>query len=334
MNYIKSLLWFLASPIRRRAWLTSPRLRGFAKCLHRSTRVLSADAISWHDSIKIGRNTQIDVGKSSIAIKLAENAWIGDDCELATSGLIIIGFGTSIQHRSILIGDIDIGSGCIFAADIYISSYSHRFEDFPAWPIRWQDEYAGLNRSTEELSRPVKVGEDCWLGKNVIVMPGVEIGRGAVIGANSVVTRDIPAYAVAVGAPAKVIRRRLNFFPPPEITATNEIHIPYFYRGFQMWRNNSHLFGKLPNHFGWYANSEFELMLSLEGAKKIRLFMDITESVCINAGAGDVVMSVLEKYVDVPCVAIPLRSIKVKWSPKNATSKNVLVCVKSAKLLK
>lgn len=52
------------------------------------------------------------------------------------------------------------------------------------------------------------IGEDCWIGINVVISPGITIGKGAVIGANSVVTRDVPEYAVAVGVPAKVIGSR------------------------------------------------------------------------------------------------------------------------------
>jgi acetyltransferase-like isoleucine patch superfamily enzyme len=55
---------------------------------------------------------------------------------------------------------------------------------------------------------PVAIGSDCWLGAMVVVLKGVRIGNGAVIGAGSVVTKDIPEYTVAVGIPAKVIKER------------------------------------------------------------------------------------------------------------------------------
>ncbi len=54
---------------------------------------------------------------------------------------------------------------------------------------------------------PVVIGNNVWLGNNVCVMPGVTIGDGAIIGANSVVTHDVPAYAVAAGVPAKIIKQ-------------------------------------------------------------------------------------------------------------------------------
>lgn len=57
-----------------------------------------------------------------------------------------------------------------------------------------------------EFGAPITIGEDCWLGGNVIVLPGVTIGRGCTIGAGSVVTKDIPPFTVAVGNPARVIK--------------------------------------------------------------------------------------------------------------------------------
>lgn len=58
-----------------------------------------------------------------------------------------------------------------------------------------------------ELGRPITVGDDCWLGGNVVVCPGVTIGRGVTVGAGSVVTRDVPGFVVVAGNPARVIRR-------------------------------------------------------------------------------------------------------------------------------
>jgi acetyltransferase-like isoleucine patch superfamily enzyme len=58
-----------------------------------------------------------------------------------------------------------------------------------------------------ESGRPIVIGEDCWLGANVIVLPGVTIGRGTTIGAGSVVTKDIPEFVVAVGNPARVLKK-------------------------------------------------------------------------------------------------------------------------------
>ncbi|MGH2840338.1 MAG: acyltransferase, partial [Solirubrobacteraceae bacterium] len=52
---------------------------------------------------------------------------------------------------------------------------------------------------------PVEIGDGAWLAQNVVVCPGVRVGRGAVVGASAVVTRDVPDFCVAVGAPARVV---------------------------------------------------------------------------------------------------------------------------------
>lgn len=66
---------------------------------------------------------------------------------------------------------------------------------------------AGLRGSGLEFARPITVGNDVWIGGNVVVLPGVTIGDGCVIGAGSVVTRDIPAACLAFGNPCRIIRK-------------------------------------------------------------------------------------------------------------------------------
>lgn len=93
--------------------------------------------------------------------------------------------------------DVEIGDDCIFADDVYIGDFDHRFSDLRL-PIRKQ----GI------VTAPVRIEDDCWIGEKASIMRGVCIGRGSVIGAQSVVTHDLPAYSVAAGNPARVIRSR------------------------------------------------------------------------------------------------------------------------------
>jgi len=58
-----------------------------------------------------------------------------------------------------------------------------------------------------EMGREVEIGEDCWIGGGATVLPGVKIGRGCVVGAASVVTKDVPEFSVVAGNPARVVRR-------------------------------------------------------------------------------------------------------------------------------
>lgn len=61
-------------------------------------------------------------------------------------------------------------------------------------------------RKFVEYAYPVRIGNDCWIGGNVIILPGVTIGEGCTVGAGSIVTRDIPPFSVAVGTPCQVKR--------------------------------------------------------------------------------------------------------------------------------
>ena len=109
---------------------------------------------------------------------------IGDRC--------LIGRGSGIVgHFSITIGN-DVWTG----HHVYITDQNHGYEDVSR-PISQQS----------QPERAVVIGDGSWLGYGAVVLPGVTIGKHVVIGANSVVTHDIPDYSVAVGSPARVVRR-------------------------------------------------------------------------------------------------------------------------------
>ena len=72
-----------------------------------------------------------------------------------------------------------------------------------------------------ELGAPITIGEDCWFGGSVIVLPGVTIGRGVTIGAGSVVTKDVPAFHVVAGNPARIIRKIEPNEPDPALQITS-----------------------------------------------------------------------------------------------------------------
>jgi acetyltransferase-like isoleucine patch superfamily enzyme len=109
-----------------------------------------------------------------------------------------IGDGTSIVGGCVISASrsVSIGRSVLMARNVYISDHQHAFDN-PDRPILAQ----GITRTA-----PVEICDGAWLGENVVVGPGVRIGRGAVVGANSVVLEDVPDRTVAVGAPARVVR--------------------------------------------------------------------------------------------------------------------------------
>lgn len=92
--------------------------------------------------------------------------------------------------------DIRIERGALLARNVYVADHGHAFAD---------DERAIHEQGIDSLA-PVRIGAGAWLGQNVVVLPGADIGRGSIVGANSVVRGVVPDRCVAVGAPARVVR--------------------------------------------------------------------------------------------------------------------------------
>ena len=141
--------------------------------------------------ISIGEDTLIGEG-----VALSAGMVPGQECissPVVTIGdRCLIGRGSGIVgHFSIIIGN-DVWTG----HHVYITDQNHGYEDITR-PISQQT----------QPERAVVIGDGSWLGYGTVVLPGVTIGTHCVIGANSVVTSDIPDFSVAVGAPARVIRR-------------------------------------------------------------------------------------------------------------------------------
>lgn len=111
-------------------------------------------------------------------------------------GAVHIGENTRIGLRNTIIGPVTIGNHTILAQNIVVSGLNHNYEDVRS-PVHQQ----GINVA------PICIDDEVWIGANVTVTAGVQIGRHSVVAAGSVVTKDIPAYSVAAGNPARVIKR-------------------------------------------------------------------------------------------------------------------------------
>lgn len=145
--------------------------------------------------LRITGSKNIHIGRN---VLIYSKAWIsanpitGFTPELIISDNISIGdFAHIVASRRIV-----IGPDVLIANHVYISDNLHCYED-PEIPVRWQP----INQCND-----VYIGEGSWIGENVCII-GASLGKHCVIGANSVVTHDIPDFCVAVGAPARVIKK-------------------------------------------------------------------------------------------------------------------------------
>jgi acetyltransferase-like isoleucine patch superfamily enzyme len=114
-------------------------------------------------------------------------------------GRIRIGAGTFLNLGVMVAAMelVEIGDHCMFANGCFVTDADHRFDD-PDRPITWQ----GF-----QSKGPTRIGDNVWCGANVVITSGVTVGERCVIGANSVVNRDLPSHSIAVGAPARVIKQ-------------------------------------------------------------------------------------------------------------------------------
>lgn len=121
------------------------------------------------------------------------------DATIECLGRLSIGARTIFGHHCTLAAkqEVHIGDDCLLAEMVSIRDHDHRFDDFDL-PIREQGASCA----------PVRIGNNVWLAARVVVVKGVTIGDGAIVGAGAVVTKDIPAGAIAVGVPARVVKMR------------------------------------------------------------------------------------------------------------------------------
>jgi acetyltransferase-like isoleucine patch superfamily enzyme len=119
----------------------------------------------------------------------------------ARGGSIRVGdnsfFNRDVHINADIGGQIIIGENCLIGPKVVMRTASHRFEKKEV-NIREQG----------HQTADIVIEDDCWIGANAVILGGVHIGKGAIIGAGAVVTKDIPSMAIAVGVPAKVLKYR------------------------------------------------------------------------------------------------------------------------------
>lgn len=119
----------------------------------------------------------------------------------------ILKFGNNVQLNDYVhicaLKSVFIGNDVLMASHVYISDNTHgayKGDENDSSPL-----ISPIQRNY--LTNPVEIGDRVWIGEGVMILPGVKIGEGAIIGAHSVVNKDIPANTIAVGSPAKVIKK-------------------------------------------------------------------------------------------------------------------------------
>lgn len=155
---------------------------GLRRCTRvgRRTRVLGRPSVTNHGSITIGERANL------------RSHLVPIELHTVADGSLEIGDRTFINYGSIITAyeRVRIGSDCLLGHYVTIMD---------------NNEHDIIDRARPGRSQAVHIGDNVWLCDRAIVLPGVSIGDGAVIGAGSVVTKDVPARCVAVGNPARVI---------------------------------------------------------------------------------------------------------------------------------
>jgi maltose O-acetyltransferase len=113
---------------------------------------------------------------------------------------ISLGNNSNISRNSFLVGTISIGDNVMMGPEVTIITSNHEFGD----------NKRPMVEQGQSNERPIDIGDDVWLGTRVIILPGVKIGSHAIVGAGSVVTKDVPEWCIAGGNPAKVLKNRLK----------------------------------------------------------------------------------------------------------------------------
>lgn len=174
-------LWLMINPVQTRPRLWLRLLRPFyTHCAFNSVIHFSArmDVIPFR-KFCLGRRSVVE------SFACVNNA-VGD---------VVIGESSRIGLHNTIIGPVSIGNHVNLAQGVVVSGLNHGFGD------------SNLRIDEQKVeTKPIRIDDDVWVGANCVITAGVHIGEHSVIGAGSVVTKDIPPHSLAVGSPARVVR--------------------------------------------------------------------------------------------------------------------------------
>ena len=151
-----------------------------ARLIRRPVYIRGRKGMVFGAGFSTGYRCRFDLMGSGVTLQLGENCKLGDHVHIVASK------------------QVTVGDNCLFASHIFISDTDHGSgEDSPLTPPD----------DRPLVADPVSIGSNVWLGEGVAVLPGATIGDGCIIGAHAVVKGEIPPYTVAVGAPARAVKK-------------------------------------------------------------------------------------------------------------------------------
>lgn len=156
-----------------------------ARLIRRPFYIRGKSSFKYESGLTTGHSCRFDLPGNG-----TKTLYIGKNCEIGDSVHIVA------------LEQVKIGDNCLMASKIFISDTSHgdySIDSKSSSPLISPNDRPLINK-------PVSIGDNVWIGENVCVLLGVTIGNGCIIGANSVVNRDIPEYCIAAGNPAKIIK--------------------------------------------------------------------------------------------------------------------------------
>jgi len=178
----------------------------------KGVRVFGSISCSNKSVITIDKNVVINKD-ASISAANGGNISIGEGCQIAkgvvfsadSNNEIILGAKTTFFSNVLISGDVNVGKEVLFSSNINVLSTTHCIDGRES--IRHLDaEYIKVHGSLK--SAPIIIGDDCWIGLNVVILPGSTLGRGCVVVANAVVRGSFEEFSVIGGIPAKLIKYR------------------------------------------------------------------------------------------------------------------------------
>lgn len=135
-------------------------------------------------------------------VRIYGDAYVDSNCE--------IGNYTYISSGSKIYSNTKIGNFCSIGPNVTIAAGDHPLDQFTTHPILYDTAWNKKIANSSSINKETVIESDVWIGCNAFIKSGIKIGVGAVIGASSVVTHDVPPYAIVAGNPARIIRYRFN----------------------------------------------------------------------------------------------------------------------------